>query len=56
MSTVYAIYDGKLPLVPFSAVLGEEWEYEYSDSWKGVEFNVYSSPFEGSVAVDCSTI
>ena len=40
MTTVKTI-DGVLPIKPLSYVLSDDWTYLYSDSWKGVEFNVH---------------
>ena len=42
MTTVKTIMDGTLPVKPLSYVLGEDWTYLYSDSWKGVEFDVHA--------------
>ena len=42
MTTVKTMLDGVLPIKPFSYVLGDDWTYLYSDSWKGVEFDVHA--------------
>lgn len=42
MTTVKSIWDGTLPVKPLSYVLGDDWTYLYSDSWKGVEFDVHA--------------
>lgn len=42
MTTVKTMLDGVLPVKPLSYVLGEDWIYLYSDSWKGVEFDVHA--------------
>ena len=39
MMTTVKTLDGVLPVKPLSYVLGDDWTYLYSDSWKGVEFN-----------------
>ena len=41
METVKTLFDGILPVKPFSYVYGIYWDYLYTDSYKGVEFNVY---------------
>ena len=41
MTTVKTI-DGVLSIKPLSYVLGDDWTYLYSDSWKGVEFDVHA--------------
>lgn len=41
VATVKSSVDGILPVKPLSYVLGEDWTYLYSDSWKGVEFDVH---------------
>ena len=42
MTTVKTVLDGALPVKPMSYVLGDDWTYMYSDSWKGVKFDVYA--------------
>lgn len=42
MATVKSIWDGTLTVKPLSYVLGDDWTYLYSDSWKGVEFDVHA--------------
>lgn len=42
MTTVKTLLDGTLHVKPLSYVLGEDWTYLYSDSWKGVEFDVHA--------------
>lgn len=42
MTTVKTIMDGVLPVKPLSYVLGADWNYLYSDSWKGIEFDVHA--------------
>lgn len=42
MTTVKTLLDGTLPVKPLSYVLGDDWTYLYSDSWKGVEFDVHA--------------
>lgn len=41
METVKTLFDGILPVKPFSYVYGIYWNYLYTDSYKGIEFNVY---------------
>nr|DAT74666.1 MAG TPA: hypothetical protein [Caudoviricetes sp.] len=41
METVKTLFDGILPVKPFSYVYGIYWNYLYTDSFKGIEFNVY---------------
>lgn len=38
---VKTIQDGTLQVKPFSYVYGIYWNYLYTDSYKGTEFNVY---------------
>ena len=42
MTTVKTMLDGTIPVKPLSYVLGDDWTYLYSDSWKGVEFDVHA--------------
>ena len=42
MMTTVKTLDGVLPVKPLSYVLGNDWTYLYSDSWKGVEFDVHA--------------
>lgn len=42
MMTTVKTPDGVLPVKPLSYVLGDDWTYLYSDSWKGVEFDVHA--------------
>lgn len=41
MEMVRTLLDGWLPVKPFSYVYGIYWDYLYTDSYKGIEFNVY---------------
>lgn len=41
METVKTLFDGILSVKPFSYVYGIYWNYLYTDSFKGIEFNVY---------------
>lgn len=41
METVKTLFDGTLPVRPFSYVYGPLWNYLYTDSFKETEFNVY---------------
>lgn len=41
--------DGKLECVPFVYVMGNDWQYLYSDTWKGEDFNVYENVYSGSI-------
>lgn len=51
MTTVYSFFDGALPVKPFEYVLGEDWSYLYSDTWKGADYNVYKCMNGECVAV-----
>ena len=42
MTTIKTLLDGVLPVKPLSYVLGEDWSYLYSDTYKGVEFDVHA--------------
>lgn len=41
-TTVKSMWDGTLPVKSLAYVLGDDWTYLYSDSWKGVEFDVHA--------------
>lgn len=41
MEMVKTLFDGWLLVKPFSYVYGPLWNYMYTDSYKGTEFNVY---------------
>lgn len=41
MEIVRTLFDGWLLVKPFSYVYGPLWNYLYTDSYKGIEFNVY---------------
>lgn len=41
MNLVRTLFDGWLNVRPFSYVYGPFWSYMYTDSYKGIEFNVY---------------
>lgn len=38
---VKTIQDGTLPVKPLNYVLGPDWTYLYSDTYKGIEFDVH---------------
>ena len=38
---VKTIQDGTLQVKPLAYVLGSDWTYLYSDSWKDIEFDVH---------------
>lgn len=40
MTTIKTLLDGVLPVKPLAYVLGDDWTYLYSDTYKGVEFDV----------------
>lgn len=42
MTTIKTLLDGVLPVKPLSYVLGDDWTYLYSDTYKGVEFDVHA--------------
>ena len=39
--TVKSIQDGTLQVKPLNYVLGPDWTYLYSDTYKGIEFDVH---------------
>lgn len=41
MKTIKTLFDGILPVKPFSYAYGIYWDYLYTDFYKGIEFNVY---------------
>ncbi len=49
MTKLVGSMDGKLECVPFVYVLGNDWQYLYSDTWKGEDFNVYENIYSGSI-------
>jgi hypothetical protein len=42
MITIKTLLDGVLPVKPLAYVLGDDWTYLYSDTYKGVEFDVHA--------------
>lgn len=63
MMTTVKTPDGVLPVKPLSYVLGDDWTYLYSDSWKGVEFDVHAcmngevvARFDENGMSECGTV
>lgn len=42
MTTIKTLLDGVLPVKPLAYVLGDDWTYLYSDTYKDVEFDVHA--------------